>query len=175
MLWKILAGVALVIAVIIGITRQVSSTVIVERTLNAPVEKVWKVWTTTESIQKWWSPKDFTAPVIKNDFRVGGTYLFSMQSPKNEMFWNTGTYTEITLNQKIAFTVSFADENGKLVPGAQAPAPGKWPDSIMATVTFQADGGKTHVRVEEVGIPLIMKILAKMGWEQQFDKFERLL
>jgi PhnB protein len=120
---KILAGTAVVLVlcatVFVLIARKTSSTVHVERAFYAPVERVWKLWNDPESMKQWWGPKNYTAPVITNDLRVGGVFLLSMRSPKGEMFWNTGTYKEIVMNKKIVSTLSFSDENGKAVTGAE--------------------------------------------------------
>lgn len=175
MLWKVIAGAAIALVLFVVVAWKTSFTVVVERTFNGPGNKVWKLWNDPESIKRWWSPKNFTAPVIKSDFRVGGAYLFSMKSPQGKMFWNTGTYKELVPNQKIVSTMSFSDESGRMVPGSEVPVPGKWPDEISVTVEFKEVGGKTHVTIKQVGIPLIMNVMAKMGWEQQFDKFEALL
>jgi len=179
MVFKILGGIVVVtvlfVIIFVLIARKSSSTVYVERTFSAPVEKVWKLWNDPESMKKWWSPKDYTAPVIKNDFRVNGTFLLSMRSPKGEMFWNTGTYNEIVAYRKIVSTMSFSDESGKVVPGSEVVLPGQWPDEITVTVEFKQADGKTTVTITEAGIPLIMKLFAKMGWQQQLDKFETLL
>ena len=178
MLFKTLAVVAvllILIVVFVFIARGRSSTVYVERTFSAPAEKVWKLWNDPESMKKWWGPKDYTAPVIKNDLRVGGTFLLSMRSPKGEMFWNTGIYKEIALNTRIVSTLSFSDENGKTVPGSEVKVPGKWPDEITVTVEFKEANGKTTVTITEVGIPLIMKFFGTLGWQQQLDKLETLL
>lgn len=165
----------LVVTLFVLVARKSSSTVHVERTFPAPVEKVWALWNDPESMKKWWSPKDYTAPVIKNDFRVGGGFLLSMRSPKGEMFWNTGTYEEIVTHRKIVSTMSFSDEQGNVVPGAEVKIPGEWPDEITVTVEFRELDGATRVQVTEVGVPLIMKWFGKLGWQQQFDKFEILL
>jgi uncharacterized protein YndB with AHSA1/START domain len=157
------------------VARKISSTVYVERTFNASVTKVWALWTDAESMKKWWSPKDFTAPVVQHDFQVGGKFLLSMKSPQGEMFWNAGTYKEIIPNQKIISSFSFSDETGQIIQGKDVKVPGDWPDEVMVTVEFSENNGKTTVHVTETGIPLIMKLMAKMGWEQQFDKFEALL
>lgn len=179
MIFKILAGSVVVlilfVTIFVLIARKNSSTVYAERTFPAPVEKVWTLWNDPESMRKWWGPKDYTAPVIKNDLRVGGSFLLSMRSPKGEMFWNTGTYKEIVANRKIVSTLSFSDENGKLIPGSEVKLPGTWPDAILLTVEFRETGGQTRVAIKEVGIPLIMKLFATLGWQQQFDKFEELL
>jgi uncharacterized protein YndB with AHSA1/START domain len=172
---KILAASVIVLGIAIFVSLKVPSTVHVEHVLNAPVAKVWMLWNDPESMKKWWSPKGFTAPVIKNDFRVNGTYLLSMKAPNGEMYWNSGTYKEIIPSQKIVSTMSFSDENGKLVAGSDVKAPGTWPDEVIVTVEFKDLGGKTQVNITEVGIPLIMKLMAKMGWMQQFDKFDALL
>ncbi len=178
-MWKKI-GIAVVLlgVVIVGVLRvtaKTESVVTVERTFNAPVAKVWEVWNDPEQMKKWWSPKDYTAPVIKNDLRVGGTFLLSMRSPKGDMFYNVGTYKDIVPNQRIISSMSFSDENGNVVKGKDIKVPGEWPDEIVVKVEFRETEGKTRVVVTEVGIPLLMKLFAQMGWQQQFDKFEKLL
>jgi uncharacterized protein YndB with AHSA1/START domain len=170
-----LVAVVLALVLFIVVARKTTSVVNVERTLNAPVAKVWALWNDPEAIKNWWSPKGYTAPVVKNDLRVGGTYLLSMKSPSGEMHWNAGTYKEIIPQSRIVSAMTFSDENGKMVPGAEVKVPGSWPDEITLIVEFKEAGGKTLVTIQEIGIPLIMKVFAKMGWEQQFDKFEKLL
>ncbi|HYX32789.1 MAG TPA: SRPBCC domain-containing protein [Oligoflexus sp.] len=172
---KILFACVLILGGAFYVMRRIPSVVHVERTLPAPVSKVWAVWTDPEAMKNWWSPKDFTAPVITSDFRVGGRYLYSMRSPKGEMFWNTGAYTEIVPLQLIKSTISFSDEHGKAVSGKDVPVPGDWPDEILVVVEFKEIAGRTQITITETGIPLIMKLMAKMGWEQQLDKLETLL
>lgn len=175
MILKIIIGIVVLLVAFILVARKISSTVNVEYTFNAPVAKVWQLWTDEESMKKWWGPNGYTAPVIRNDFRVGGSYLFSMRSPGGEMNWNSGVYKEIVPQQKIVSTMSFSDETGKAIPGARVKLPGDWPDEIVITVTFTETGGKTAVTITEVGIPLIMKLPAGMGWRQQLDKLEAML
>jgi len=152
-----------------------SSSIVVETTFNAPVEKVWQIWTEPASIQKWWGPNHYTAPIIQNDLRVGATFLYSMKSPKDQTTWNTGRYTEIVLHKRIVSKMSFSDETGTPISAEQAGLPGKWRDEMTVIVDFATQGERTHVRVQEDGIPLLMSLFAKMGWEQQFVKFEKLL
>lgn len=151
------------------------SVVVIETVFDAPVEKVWQVWTEPASIQKWWGPNHYTAPIIQNDLRVGANFLFAMKSPKDQTTWNTGRYTEIILHKKIVSKMSFSDETGTPITAEQAGLPGSWQDELTVTVDFRAEGQRTHVRVQEDGIPLLMSLFAKMGWEQQFVKFEKLL
>ena len=175
---SILASVFVVIiafCALIFILKRTSTTVTVERSFNAPVEKIWALWNDSQSIKKWWSPKNFTAPVIQNDFRVGGNFLFSMKASNGDTTWNTGTYKEIIPLQKIVSVMSFADETGKVVPADFYDIPGHWPDEVTLLVEFKSLDGKTVVTVQETGIPTIMSIFAKLGWQQQFDKLDILL
>jgi uncharacterized protein YndB with AHSA1/START domain len=174
-IYKIFAGTVLALAVFIFVALRVNTTGSFERTFNASSEKLWRVWNDPDFIKKWWGPKDFTAPIIRNDPRVGGTYLWSMKSPKGETFWNTGVYKEVLPNIRIVSTMSFSDATGRAIPGSQAPVPGHWPNEIIVITEFTESGGKTKVTVTEVGLPLIVKILSKIAWHQQFDKIESLL
>lgn len=175
---SILAAIVLLIitvALFIWFAKSTSVAINVSRTFNAPPEKVWALWTDAEAMKNWWSPTHYTAPVIQNDVRVGGKFLFSMKSPEGQMSWNTGTYTEVIPQQKLVQKMSFSDENGNPVPASHYGLPGEWPDTVTVTAEFETINGKTYVKIRETGIPMIMSLFAKMGWEQQFDKFEKLV
>jgi uncharacterized protein YndB with AHSA1/START domain len=136
---------------------------------------VWRVWNDADSIKKWWGPKGYTALVVRNDVQQGGSYLWAMKSEQGRMFWSTGTYKEVVANKKIVSTMSFSNENGKVIPGSQVTVPGKWPNEIAVIVEFSESQGKARVTVAEIGIPLIVYPLSKIGWAQQFDKIQLLL
>jgi len=175
MIFKILGAIVLVLVVLGVLALEVRTTGSYERTFNAPNEQVWRVWNDPDSIKQWWGPAGYTAPTICNDLRVGGTFLWAMKSPKGEMFWNTGVYQEVVPNSRIVSTMSFADETGKALPGSKAPVPGRWPDAITVTTEFSESNGKTKVTVKEVGMPLLVMILSRVAWDQQFDKIAGLL
>jgi uncharacterized protein YndB with AHSA1/START domain len=98
-----------------------------------------------------------------------------MKSAQGRSFWNTGTYKEVVANKKIVSTMSFSNENGKTIPGSQVSVPGQWPNELTVIVEFSETEGKARVTVTEVGIPLIVYPLTKIGWAQQFDKIQLLL
>ena len=175
MIYKILGGVVLALVVLVLVALEVRTTGSYERTFDASSDKVWRVWNDADSIKHWWGPRGYTAPFIRNDLRVGGTYLWAMKSSKGEMFWNTGVYKEVVPNKRIVSTLSFADETGKAIPGSKAPVPGRWPNAVTVIVEFSESSGKTKVTVTEVGLPLMVKILSRFAWQQQFDKIEGLL
>ena len=164
MIYKILGGVVLTLVVLVLVALEVRSTGSYECTFNASQDKVWRVWKDTDSIKQWWGPMGYTAPFIRNDLRVGGTFLWAMKSSKGDMFWNTGVYTEVVPNRRIVSTLSFADDTGKAIPGSKAPVPGRWPNAVTVIVEFSESSGKTKVTVTEVGLPLLVKILSRVAW-----------
>jgi uncharacterized protein YndB with AHSA1/START domain len=119
-------------------------------------------------------PKSYSALVVRNDVREGGSYLWAMKSEKGRMFWSTGTYKEVVANKKIVSTMSFSNENGKTISGSQVSVPGQWPNEIIVIVEFSESEGRARV-ITEVGIPLIAYAMSKIGWAQQFDKIQLLL
>ncbi len=66
--------------------------IVIERIFDAPRELVWRAWTDEEMTKKWWGPKDFTAPSIKIDLKVGGKYVFCMRGPKGSE-WDKDMYS----------------------------------------------------------------------------------
>ena len=50
----------------------------ISRTLDAPIELVWKVWTDPEHIKNWWGPYGFTNSISKMDVTPEGEWNLIM-------------------------------------------------------------------------------------------------
>ena len=58
----------------------------VQTTINAPVEKVWKLWTSPEHITKWNNAsEDWHTPYAENDLQPGGKFLSRMEAKDGSM------------------------------------------------------------------------------------------
>jgi uncharacterized protein YndB with AHSA1/START domain len=154
-----------------------NKSVVIERVFDAAVERVWRAWTEPEMIKKWWGPKDFTAPVIKNDFRVGGKALYAMHGPPgtewDKDMWSVGTYKEIVPMKKIIVTDNFADEKGNVVPGSYYGMPEGPPAESLITATFEEIDGKTKLTLNHEGLDDDSG--AEGGWNESLDKFASLV
>jgi uncharacterized protein YndB with AHSA1/START domain len=75
----------------------------ITRTLNAPIELVWKVWTEPEHIAKWWGPNGFTNTIYKMEVKPGGIWDFTMHSPDGTDFKNQNMYVEVVKHEKLIF------------------------------------------------------------------------
>src|SRR3954469_6676178 len=94
----------------------------IERTLNAPRELVWKVWTDPDHIKNWWGPNGFTNTIFTMDVKPGGVWDFVMHGPDGKDYKNKSIYKEIVKHKKIVFdhvnpdftaTITFEERSGK--------------------------------------------------------------
>jgi len=156
--------------------KETEKDLVITRIFDAPRELVWKTWTESERIERWWGPQYFTAPVAKIDFRVGGTYLYAMRGPDGRDYWSTGTFREIVPQKRIVATDNFADEKVNVVPAATYGLSADYPKELVLTVTFEDAGeGKTKVTLCHVGMPAADLENARLGWSTSLDKFAEAL
>lgn len=71
--------------------------------LNAPVEKVWEVWSNPNHIKHWWGPDGFTNTITKMDLQPGGEWLLVMHGPDGTDYDNRSVFTEIVQHKKIVY------------------------------------------------------------------------
>ncbi|WP_337968560.1 SRPBCC domain-containing protein [uncultured Flavobacterium sp.] len=69
----------------------------VQNLINAPIEKVWELWTLPEHIKNWNIPfANWHTPFAENDLKVNGKFKFTMASKDGkEGFDFEGIYTKV--------------------------------------------------------------------------------
>ena len=134
----------------------------VTRTLNAPRELVWEVWTNPEHIKNWWGPNGFTNTIFTMDVKVDGLWDYVMHGPDGTDFKNKSVYKEIVKPEKIVFDH---------VSGPK----------FTTTITFEAQGDKTFLTwhmvfntVEEFN-NTVRTFKADEGLKQNITKLEAYL
>jgi uncharacterized protein YndB with AHSA1/START domain len=149
----------------------------ITRVFDAPVKKVWDVWTSPDHVKKWWGPEGFSCPHATIDFRVGGKYLYCMRGapgpgmPEQD-FWSGGVYKEIVPMKKIVMTDHFMDAKGNIISPKDVGMPGDWTEEMVVTVTFEEAGkNKTKMTLHHTGHPVEMVSMAEAGWGTSLDKF----
>ena len=130
------------------------STITVQTTVNAPVEKVWRLWSQPEHITKWNSPSaDWHTPRAENDLRTGGKFMSRMEAKDGSMGFDFGgVYDDIRENEHIAYTMD---------------------DGRKVTVDFTEDEDQT--RVVETFDPESEnpREMQHAGWQAILDSFKR--
>ncbi len=126
----------------------------IEAVINAPIEKVWKKWTTPSDIIKWNNASDdWHTTKAENDLVTGGKFLSRMEAKDGSFGFDfEGIYTHVKTNEIIAYSMA---------------------DGRTVKVVFTAENGKTKV-VEsfdpENENPLEMQ---RMGWQAILDNFKK--
>ncbi len=145
--------------------------IMIERTFNAPVDLIWKMWTQREHFKNWYGPQGFAISIAEMDVRVGGKHLFCMESLDGIIkFWLTGEYTEVVLQERRVYTDSMADENGNVLsPSTDRINEGDYPTITVVTVQLEALEGRTKMVMTHAGVPAD-EGGASEGWEQTFAK-----
>ena len=126
----------------------------IEATVNAPVEKVWKTWSSPEDITKWCAASDdWHVPHAENDLTVGGKFSTRMEAKDGSFGFDFGgIYDEVVTNKTINYTLG---------------------DGRKVKISFTSDGDKTTI-VEtfdpESENPIEMQ---RGGWQAILDNFKK--
>ena len=125
----------------------------VSTTVAAPVQEVWRAYTTPEDIKRWnTASPDWHTTAATVDLRPGGKFSSRMEAKDGSFGFDfAGEYTQIVPHQRIEY--AFGDRVGvvEFKEGAQG---------VTVTVTF--DSEPTHSEEQQ-----------RTGWQAILDNFAR--
>ncbi|TCI98971.1 SRPBCC domain-containing protein [Aeromicrobium sp. IC_218] len=78
--------------------------------LDAPVERVWQLWSDPRRLERWWGPPGYPATVRDHDLTPGGRVRYFMTSPEGEKLPGWWRVDEVEVPNHLAFTDGFADD-----------------------------------------------------------------
>jgi uncharacterized protein YndB with AHSA1/START domain len=145
-----------------------SKTLIITRTLKAPRELVWKMFSDPYHLAQWWGPRGYTNRVEKFDFRTGGRWLHVMIAPDGKELPTDNDIVEVTPLKRVVFRNAPSDP--KIF--GDNPPPG-----FTKTLTFDdVDGGTLLKLVCTFDKPEHKDAVVRRGFSQgtneSFDKLE---
>lgn len=111
-------------------------TIVQKRTVKAPRELVWRVWSDPHHFAQWFGPHGFTVTVHAMDFRPGGSSRFTMHGPDGTDYPNRFLYHALTRPERMAYTHD-AD-----VPND--------PRAFEVVTTFADVGGATEITMSSL-------------------------
>ncbi|MES2618086.1 MAG: SRPBCC family protein [Bacteroidota bacterium] len=131
-----------------------AQTITVECTVNAPVEKVWTLWSEPQHITQWTNASDdWHTPSAVNDLRVGGEFTTRMEAKDGSFGFDFGgVYDRVDHNERIDYTMG---------------------DGRKVTIAFVSEGGATKI-IEtfdpEGENPIEMQ---REGWQAIMNNFKK--
>ncbi len=102
MMYKISGSITLMLARLVLGAWKFHTTVCMERTFNAYVAEVLRVWNDADSIKKWWGPNSYTALVVRNDVQAG-----EVLGPKSRGVYGDVVFHFLRMTRKPRFSSSF--------------------------------------------------------------------
>lgn len=80
--------------------------------LDAPVERVWQVWSDPRQLERWWGPPTYPATVTAHEFTPGGQVRYYMTSPEGEKFHGWWEVISVEEPNALEFKDGFGDQDG---------------------------------------------------------------
>jgi uncharacterized protein YndB with AHSA1/START domain len=125
----------------------------VETTVAAPIDKVWRAYTTPDDIKQWnAASEDWHTTAATVDLREGGAFSSCMEAKDGSMGFDfAGTYTRIVTHQLIEYAFGERTAQVEFADG---------PGGITVRVTFESE--PTHsIEQQEQGWLAILKNFAR--------------
>ena len=144
----------------------------IERTVDAPIEVVWSMWTEPEHFAAWYGPMGASIPVAEIDLRPGGIrrVCMAMETPNGPMrMWFTGEHRIVEAPTRLVYTEAMCDEDGNPIDPQQMGMSGEHAVTEV-TVELRSVGGRTSMILTHAGIPSDSP--GAMGWNMALDKLE---
>lgn len=121
--------------------------------VHAPIERVWRAYTSPEHIKMWnFASDDWCCPDASCDLRVGGKFSSRMEAKDGSMGFDfEGTYTKVVTNERIEY--DFGDRHAvvEFIPQAS---------SVIVRVSFDPEAEHSIEQQRD-------------GWQAILDNFSR--
>lgn len=85
-------------------TQQSNSEIFNTRTLNAPVENVYKAFADAAHLKNWWGPNGFTNTIHEFDLQPNGKWILTMHGPDKGNYENSSVFKIVMPNELISWT-----------------------------------------------------------------------
>jgi uncharacterized protein YndB with AHSA1/START domain len=137
----------------------------ISRVFDAPRERVFAAWSTSERVARWFSPEGCSVPHAEIDLRPGGVFAVVMRLPDGQDSLCRGAFDEVTPPSRLAFTMEV--EMG-----------GKARFRVHTVVDFVAEGEQTRMIVRQDYVLRDADFAAAPagateGWRTTLDKLAR--
>ena len=139
-----------------------SSELKLERSLRAPIQKVWRALTRGEEIARWFGPSDaFRVEVLEWDCRTGGEYRVAMHDPDGNTHTCFGTFEDVDEPDRLTYTWSWE---------------GQPPMDTLVAFELAEDGSATKLSFRHTGFPSDeARDRHEQGWTGSLERLSRLV
>jgi uncharacterized protein YndB with AHSA1/START domain len=104
---------------------------------DAPIDRVWQVWSDPCQLERWWGPPTYPATVSEHDLAPGGTVTYAMTGPEGDRHGGRWRVRTVDPPHHLVFEDGVADADGN--PGTNAPT------AVISVALSELTGGGTQM------------------------------
>lgn len=144
-----------------------ATTLVLDVTLDAAREKIWRCWTQNALLKQWYCPKPWRVDSADLDLRAGGRFNTVFVGPEGERHDNKGIFLAVEPKSRLVFTDAYTE--------GFIPAPRHF---MTGFVEFSDDGpGKTRMvwgarHPDEEGAKAHLDMGFRDGWKAAAQQLE---
>jgi uncharacterized protein YndB with AHSA1/START domain len=131
-----------------------ANSITIQATVNAPVERVWKLWTEPEHVTQWNNASDdWYTPFAENDVRPGGKFTFRMAARDGSFSFDFGgEYDQVEEQRFMSYTMG---------------------DGRKVAVIFSSNGDTTDISETFDPESENPDEMQRAGWQAILDNFKK--
>ncbi|SDR22206.1 Uncharacterized conserved protein YndB, AHSA1/START domain [Rhizobiales bacterium GAS113] len=132
----------------------------IARLFDAPRALVFDAFVDPKHALQWMGPREFPVAHIEADVRPGGKWRACLRAADGSReLWQSGVYREVVPRQRLVFTFSWDQEDGR--PGPET----------LVTITFEDQAGKTLMTLRQGVFDTQENCDGhRTGWNSAFDR-----
>ena len=115
----------------------VARTLTITAQFDAPIARVWQVWSDPRKLERWWGPPGYPATVTEHDLAPGGTVAYAMTGPDGERHRGVWRVRAVDPPHELEVEDAVADADG-------TPSTDK-PSAVMRIALTELPGGGTQM------------------------------
>jgi uncharacterized protein YndB with AHSA1/START domain len=105
---------------------------------DAPIGRVWQVWSDPRQLERWWGPPMYPATVTEHDLAPGGAVNYYMTGPEGERHGGWFRVRAVDPPHMLEFDAGIADADGSPIPD---------PAAVIRVALSELDGGGTQMTI----------------------------
>jgi uncharacterized protein YndB with AHSA1/START domain len=114
-------------------------TLTVTARFDAPIGRVWQVWSDPRQLERWWGPPSYPATVTEHHLAPGGTVAYAMTGPEGDRHRGWWRVRAVDPPRTLEFEDGFADVDGKPSPDT--------PTAVIRVVLSELAGDATQMTI----------------------------
>jgi uncharacterized protein YndB with AHSA1/START domain len=133
-------------------------TMTVNARFEAPVERVWQIWSDPRQLERWWGPPEYPATVVEHDLRAGGRVTYFMTGEAGDRHHGWWRVVSVDPPRSLEVEDGFGDDQGRPNPDM--------PTTIMHVTLAERDGGTEMTMTSTFPSIEAMEQMEAMGMDE---------